>query len=92
LCRGSSKTEEAAELYVKAGNAFKMAKKWAGKFTNLVCLGYCQNFLEYELIVLILLYGNDLYTHQCKVKDFVRIQKYGVICLQGSKKTVEAAA
>lgn len=26
---GSSKTDEAAELYVKAGNAFKMAKKWA---------------------------------------------------------------
>lgn len=26
---GSSKTEEAAELYTKAGNTFKMAKKWA---------------------------------------------------------------
>jgi alpha-soluble NSF attachment protein len=26
---GSSKTEEAAELYTKAANAFKMAKKWA---------------------------------------------------------------
>jgi len=28
---GSSRTEEAAELYTKAGNTFKMAKKWAGK-------------------------------------------------------------
>lgn len=26
---GSSKTEEAGELFTKAGNAFKMAKKWA---------------------------------------------------------------
>lgn len=32
FCSGSSKTEEAAELYVKAANAFKMAKKWAGNF------------------------------------------------------------
>ena len=30
-CRGSTKNEDAAELYVKAGNNFKMAKKWAGK-------------------------------------------------------------
>jgi len=29
LFGGSSKIEEAAELYVKAGNSFKMAKKWA---------------------------------------------------------------
>jgi len=30
LFSGSSRTEEAAELYTKAGNTFKMAKKWAG--------------------------------------------------------------
>ncbi|KAK6181118.1 hypothetical protein SNE40_009048 [Patella caerulea] len=29
LLGGSSKVEDAAELYVKAANAFKMAKKWA---------------------------------------------------------------
>jgi len=34
---GSSKTEEAAELYTKAGNTFKMAKKWAGKLYSAVC-------------------------------------------------------
>ena len=28
--RASSKTEDACELYVRAGNAFKMCKKWAG--------------------------------------------------------------
>ena len=29
---GSSKQEEACELYVRAGNAFKMAKKWPRKY------------------------------------------------------------
>ena len=33
---GSSRTEEAAELYTKAGNTFKMAKKWAGKLCVVV--------------------------------------------------------
>ena len=30
IYRGSSRVEDAAELYVKAGNSFKMAKKWSG--------------------------------------------------------------
>jgi len=34
---GSSRTEEAAELYTKAGNTFKMAKKWAGELWDAVC-------------------------------------------------------
>ena len=28
---GASKLEDAAELYIQAGNAFKMAQKWSGK-------------------------------------------------------------
>ena len=27
---GATKADDAAELYVKAGNSFKMAKKWSG--------------------------------------------------------------
>ena len=29
--RGANKLEEACDLYVRAGNAFKMAKKWSGR-------------------------------------------------------------
>ena len=29
--RGQTKVEEAADLFVRAANAFKMAKKWPGK-------------------------------------------------------------
>lgn len=31
--RGASKLEDAAELYINAGNMFKMAQKWSGKYT-----------------------------------------------------------
>ncbi|XP_015748138.1 PREDICTED: alpha-soluble NSF attachment protein-like [Acropora digitifera] len=31
LFGGASKLEDAAELYIQAGNAFKMAQKWSGK-------------------------------------------------------------
>lgn len=40
IVSGSSRTEEAAELYTKAGNTFKMAKKWAGKL-------YCTVYIEF---------------------------------------------
>jgi len=30
LYRAQSKIEEACDLYQRAGNAFKMAKKWSG--------------------------------------------------------------
>ena len=30
--RGTSKLEEAAELYISAGNMFKMAQKWSGSY------------------------------------------------------------
>lgn len=33
---GSSRMEEAAELYVRAANSFKMAKKWSGKIKWLI--------------------------------------------------------
>jgi len=36
VSRGASKTEDAVELYVKAGNSFKMAKKWSGMFSFLL--------------------------------------------------------
>ena len=32
--RGTSKLEDACDLYVRAGNAFKMAKKWSGMTYN----------------------------------------------------------
>jgi len=32
---GASKADDAAELYVKAGNSFKMAKNWSGTYTEL---------------------------------------------------------
>lgn len=31
LYRGSSKLEEACDLYVRAANSYKMAKNWCGK-------------------------------------------------------------
>lgn len=30
FCRGSTKVEDAAELFVRAANSYKMAKKWPG--------------------------------------------------------------
>jgi len=46
ICSGSSKLEDAVELYVRAGNAFKMDKCWTGVYQNfqLHCiLIYCCN-------------------------------------------------
>ena len=34
--RGSSKLEEATELYVRSANTFKMAKKWGGKIRHCI--------------------------------------------------------
>ena len=31
LCRGPAKLEDAADLYVKAGNGYKIAKKYLGE-------------------------------------------------------------
>ena len=30
FCSGTAKLEEACDLYIRAGNAFKMGKKWSG--------------------------------------------------------------
>lgn len=35
LCRSSSKVEEACEMYTRAANMFKMAKKWSGELSVL---------------------------------------------------------
>jgi len=32
----AARADEAAELYVKAGNSFKMAKKWSGTYTKMI--------------------------------------------------------
>lgn len=34
--RGSSKVEEASDLFQKAGHSYKIAKKWAGKILNML--------------------------------------------------------
>lgn len=34
--RGASKLEDAAEMYIQAGNLFKMAQKWSGSYNNYV--------------------------------------------------------
>jgi hypothetical protein len=39
IYRSSSKVEDAADLFVRAANMFKMAKKWAGK----CILNFCRN-------------------------------------------------
>jgi len=38
---GAAKADDAAELYVKAGNSFKMAKKWSGKYAKMFVLTMC---------------------------------------------------
>ena len=40
-CRGTAKLEDAADLYVRAGNSFKVAKKFAGTRTVLNVSRYC---------------------------------------------------
>lgn len=40
----AARADEAAELYVKAGNSFKMAKKWTGRST------YAKNYADFALI------------------------------------------
>ena len=36
--RGTSKLEDAAEMYISAGNMFKMAQKWSGKLKSVLLL------------------------------------------------------
>lgn len=45
--RGSSKLEEACDMYVRAANMFKMAKNWCGKMiiSNQVQCIYCPSFM-----------------------------------------------
>jgi len=45
---GAGKADDAAELYVKAGNSFKMAKKWSGTYAKLFCMRYA---LVYSLLL-----------------------------------------
>lgn len=35
---GGSKVDEAIDLYVRAANSFKIAKKWNGLFTHLILI------------------------------------------------------
>ena len=45
FCRAHSKLEDACDLYQRAGNAYKMAKKWSGMFSV-----KCEFFLHYNIV------------------------------------------